>query len=233
MDTNGIDSNEKKDNEKYKLIPTKLKFLKNIVNDSFSKFIKMNTFSIFNSIYDILYLVYSTENISLILYNMIDNKKIGEIKNSHNKYITNIRHYLDNYNKRDLIISISLEDNNLKLWNINNYDCLLNIENVNNNGRLFSACFLNDNDKIYIITSNVDEEPIKIFDLNGKIVKKINNYCVHFIDTYYDINNSKIYILTCNKDCIKSYDYINNKEYHIYSELNKKELDDRRYKVHI
>ena len=60
-----------------------------------------------------------------------------------------------------------------------------------------------------------------MFDLNGKIFKKINNYFVYFIDTYYDIKNSKIYILTCNNECVKSYDYTNNKEYHIYNDLNK------------
>ena len=158
---------------------------------------------------------------------MIDNKKIVEIKNSHKQSITNFRHCLDNYNKRDLIISISGEDNNLKLWNVNNYDCLLNIENESNKLRLYSACFLNDNNQIYIVTGNLNNEPIEIFDLNGKIVKKINNFndSVLFIDTYYDIKNSKIYILTCNKKCVKSYDYTNNKEYHTYNDLNKEYIN--------
>ena len=223
MGTNNFVTKKKKDNEKYKSNQINLTFLQNIVNDSFAKFIKMNSFSIFNSIYDILYLVYSTEKKFIDFYNILNNQKIVEIKNSHKYNITNLRHYLDHYNKRDLIISISAEDNNLKLWNVNNYDCLLNIENLSNKLRLYSACFLNDNNQIYIVIGNLNNEPIEIFDLNGKIVKKINNFndSVLFIDTYYDIKNSKIYILTCNKKCVKSYDYTNNKEYHIYNDLNK------------
>jgi len=46
-----------------------------------------------------------------------------EIK-MHKQYITNLRHYLNNINKRDLIISISAQSNNIKLWNLNNYECL-------------------------------------------------------------------------------------------------------------
>ena len=95
----------------------------------------------FKSIYDIFYLIYTSKNNSIIFYNLLDDKKIDEIKNTHKQYITNYRHYLDNYNKRDLIMSLSLDDNNLKLWNVNNYECLLNIENVNKNGGLLSACF--------------------------------------------------------------------------------------------
>ena len=42
-----------------------------------------------------------------------------ELKNSHNQYITNFRHYLEEKNKRDLIMSISCQDNNIKIWNVN------------------------------------------------------------------------------------------------------------------
>ena len=150
MDLNNVSKN--KEIYEYKSSVMEIKFIKNILSDSFAKYVKMNTFSIFNSIYDILFLVYSTEINSIIFYNLIDNKKIVEIKNAHQNYITNFRHYLDISNKRDLIISISLE-NNIKLWNANNYECLLNIENINKIGKLFSACFLNDNNQIYIITS--------------------------------------------------------------------------------
>ena len=221
-----------KENEEQKSKQTEIIFIKNIVNDSYAKYVKMNSFTIFNSIYDILILIYSTEKNSIIFYNMIDNKKIVEIKNAHITYITNFRHYLDINNKRDLIISISLE-NNIKLWNVNNYECLLNIKNINGKGRLFSACFLNDNNQIFILTSNIinNPEPIKIFDLEGKMVKIINNSndSVHFIDTYNDIKKSKIYILTCNKDCVKSYDYMNNKIYQTYRDLRKKDKKDYYY----
>ena len=201
-----------------------LKFLKNIVNDSFAKFTKRNTFCVFNSFNDIFYLIYINKINSIIFYDIIDNKKIVEIKKSHNHNITNIRHCADNNNRRDLIITISLEDNNLKLWNINNYECILNLENINKNGRLFSACFLNENNLIYIITSsNYESEPTKVYDLEGKMVKIINdsNESINFIDIFYEIKNSKIYILACGKDSVISYDYIEGKIYHIYKDQKK------------
>ena len=110
--------------------PKNIEYLSDIVNDCYSDLWLANTFSIFKSINDILYLVFSNEKKSLILYNIINNKRIKEIKNAHNKYITNIRYYLDKINKKDLILSISAHDNNIKLWNIYNNDinCLLNIK---------------------------------------------------------------------------------------------------------
>ena len=93
----------------------------------------------------IFYIIYTNENRSIISYDLINNKKINEIKNAHSELITNLRHYSDKINKRDLIISISSKNNNIKLWNINTFECLLNLENINNNGLLFSACFFNNN----------------------------------------------------------------------------------------
>ena len=45
-------------------------------------------------------------------------KKINEIKNAHNRNITSYNYILDNINKRDLVLSVSENDNNIKLWNI-------------------------------------------------------------------------------------------------------------------
>jgi len=59
---------------------------------------------------------------------------------------------MDNINKRDLLISPI--DNNIKLWNIKNWNWLLNIKNINIAGTLDSACFLNNNNQIYILSSN-------------------------------------------------------------------------------
>jgi WD40 repeat protein len=170
---------------------------------------------------DILYLIYSNKHKSIIFYNLIDFKKINEIKKAHHKYIINFRHYLDKQNKRDLIISVS-KDNNIKLWNVNNYECLYNFTNINKNGNILSACFLNDNNQIFIVTSNYTEksypDPIKVFDFNGNQIKKINksNELTVFIDTYYDDIKSRNYIITGNFDFARSFDYNKNKIYHRY-----------------
>ena len=201
-----------------------IKFINDLSIDSYAYTTLDNTFSTFKSIDNILYLIYANQNKSIISYNLINNKKLNEIKNAHNNYITNFRHYLDNIKKRDLIISLSKDDNNLKLWNINNFECLLNLKNINNIGILDSACFLNQNNKFYILTSNCNvngnAEPIKVYDFNGSKIKQLRDSTddTYFIDTYHDNNSSKIFIITGNFGYVKSYDYNNNKLYYKYGE---------------
>ena len=210
--------------------PKNIEYLYDIVNDSYSNLLLSNTFSVFKSINDILYLIYSNENKSIILYNIINNKKIKELRNAHNKNITNIRYFLNKINKKDLIISISAYDNNIKLWNIHNdnFECLININNINENGFLYSACILNENNNNYIMTSNLayygNCDNIKVFDFNGNKIKEINNSneMTYFIDILYDNKLKKNYILTGNKGFIKSYDYNKNDIYKIFSEFDNK-----------
>ena len=121
---------------------------------------------------------------------------MSEIKNAHDEIITGFRYYFDNSNKRDLILSISDLDNNIKLWNIKDWNCLLDLKNINNNGFLCSACLLRYNNQIYLLTSNNDShnfyfdnsESIKVYDLKGNKQKELinSNYAVYFIDTFYD-----------------------------------------------
>ena len=209
--------------------PKDIQFFCDLSKDSYSDHILDNTFCVFNSFDDILYLVYSTKLRSIIFYNLIDNKKINEIRSAHDMLITNFRHYLDEINETDFIITISSDENCIKLWNVNNLECLFNIKNINKNGRLYSACFLNYNNQNFIITSHYRKylgnisEPIKIYDFNGNKVKEINdsNDRTCFIESYYDNKLSKNFIITGNYDCIKSYDYKENKIYHIYYDNDK------------
>ena len=197
---------------------------KNLIEDSYADFNLDNIFCVFKSIYNIFYLVYTNEINALISYDLMNDKKIIEIRNSHNNYITNYRHHLDSKNKTDLLISISCEDNNIKLWNANKWECILNLENINFKGYLFSACFLKENNlkEIYIITSNAIEypEPIKVFNLKGDKLKEINNKndITYFIDVYYENNN--MYIITGNLGYIKCFDYINDCIYHKYCDID-------------
>ena len=207
--------------------PIYIQFLKDLTKDSYAHYALDNTFSIFKSINNILYIIYSNKKKSIISYNFMTNKKICEIKNAHNEYITNFRHYFDKINKLDLLISISSDDNNIKLWNINNWNIICNIKNINSKGSLHSACILNLKDikKDYIITSNDNynnSELIKLFDFNGIKIKEINdsNNRTFFIDTFYDNKLKKVFILTGNCGYIKSYDYNENKVYHKYSDIN-------------
>ena len=221
-------------NEIYKLYnyhvknnPKNIRLKSKISNDSYAHFDLDNSFTVFNSINNILYLIYSNKNNSIICYDLIQQKKIKELNQYHNKYITNFRHYLDIINKRDLLMSISSEDNNLRIWNVNNWNCILNLNNINNTGFLFSACLLRQNNEIYIITSNTNNtnngnisEPIKVFNLNGQKINEINNsnQLTFFIDNYYDYISSKHYIIACNYYFSQSFDFIKNDKYHKYTE---------------
>jgi len=133
-----------------------------------------NFFVVFKSINDIFYIIYTNKNKSIICYNLIKKWKINEIKYCHDNddYAINFRHYLDRENKRDLVVSASCFDNNIKGWNANNWECILNLTKINKEGILLSSCFLNINNNIYVVTSSnffgIIADPIKIFDFDGK-----------------------------------------------------------------
>ena len=204
--------------------PMNIKYLKDLTEDSYSFLLLDNTFCVFKSIDQILYLIYSNENNSILAYNLISNKKITEIKNAHNNNITNFRYYFDKKNFKDLIISISSQDNNLKLWNMQNFECILNLKDIDLKGDLNSACVLNDNNENYIITSNYGRFslPIKVFDFNGNKIKEINNYNkkILFIDTFYDKKTSKNYIIAGTNIDVNSYDFNGGKIFKNYCENN-------------
>ena len=168
----------------------------------------------------------------MISYDLNNQRKINEIKNIHDEFITNFRHYLDEINKRDLVMSISRNDNNIKIWNINNFECLLNLKNVNQNGYIYSACFLKDNLQNYILTSNRnmngESSEIKLFDFKGKKIDEIKDSKdqTFFIDTFYDNILNKNFIITGNFGYIKSFDYTKNELYHKYDD-NKCDNNDR------
>ena len=209
----------------------KLKVFKSLINNSYSFYSFNKSFAFFKSINNILFIIYPTKINSLISYNLITNQKVNEIKNAHKEYISNIHHCLDKNYNQDLIMSVSSDDNNIKLWKFKDFSCLYNFENVNSTGYLYSSCFLNDNTNIYIMTCNCSwkgiSETIKIYDIKGNKIKKINNSKdkTFYIDVYYDIRSNKKYILTGNKGCVKSYNFNSNDIYKIYCDNDNKEHD--------
>ena len=73
----------------------------------------------------------------------------------------------------------------------------MNIKNKVNMGSIFSACLLNNNNQIDILVGDrnlVSKELIKIYDINGNIIKELNNSDdgTYFIDSYYDNKYLKI-----------------------------------------
>ena len=211
--------------------PKNIQFLYDFPQNSFSNpdYSLDNTFTVFKDINNLLCLVCSNQYKSIISYNLINNKMIKEIKNAHNDYITNIRHYLDSIKNRDLILSISSYDNYLKIWNFSNFENLFNIK-AYTVGVIYSACFLSYKNNNYIICGNanylekyLENDPIKIFNFDNKEkIMKLNNSNnkTFFIDTYDE--NGKIYIVTGNENYAKSYDFELNELYKTYSDKNNK-----------
>ena len=113
------------------------------------------------------------------------------------------------------------------MWNINNFELLFNYKNINENGLINSACFLNNNSDIYIISSNYNfigiPEPIKVFDLNCNLVQILdtNNECIFFVDVYYDKILSMNFIISCGYESVKSYDFNGGILYNQYFEEEK------------
>jgi len=221
--TNEINFNIIKDNECNS--PVYIQFMEDLTTDSYSHYALDNTFLVFKSINNILNLIYATKLNSIICYNLINNIKISEIKKAHNSYITNFRHYFDKKHNVDIIMSISSDENNIKIWNFQNWDCLCNIEKINKNGSLFSAGLLYHNNQYYIITSNdnyFNSECIKVYDFDGNKISEIkgSNERTFFIEIYHDEKLYTNYIISGNNGYIKSYDYFDKNIYHKYYDKN-------------
>ena len=209
--------------------PNNINFLKNIVKDSFTEIILANTFDVFESLNKKYHLIYSTKNksmISMICYSLTDLQIETEIKDPHSGYnITNFRHCIKN--DKDIIMSISVLNKIIKLWNFENWECILSLNACKSNdySALYSSCFLIDNnDLLYIITTNCNwcnpekSEPMRIYNFHGKYIQEIqnSNELTLFVDTYYEKNQNTIYIITGNYNYVKSYNYNKNEIYHKY-----------------
>ena len=89
---------------------------------------------------------------------------------------------------------------------------------------LYSACLLNNINNQLNIIINCQNEKLKVFDLKGNIIKKINieNKSKLSIEYFYDNDFSKNDIIIGNDkvDNISSYDYNEDKIYHIYDKYD-------------
>lgn len=205
-------------------------YAQSIVNDirdeSLNKFsisrIEVNLFETFKSIDNIYFLVYVNKDNSLVFYNLNDNEKVCLFKKAHKEEIRYIKYYLDIINKRDLLLSSSpYIENNIKIWNIKNYECILslNVENI-----IYSSNFLYENNQINIISYNYDYHSyhkLNIFNLDGVQVAQIKyqHGNLLFLKTYFNKKNNKSYIITCHYSYLLSYDYTKGKTYHKYKDV--------------
>lgn len=198
--------------------------LKNLKNESFSSNEPLEiTCLIFKSIDDLNLIIYSRINRSIVCYDINNDQKVNEVLNAHHEKITYLNKYTNRKNKINVMLSISSVDNNLKVWNISNFQCLCSILGINKQGWINCACFLNNNNQVYVLTTNSfgfskKPDPIKVFDLKGRNKNNIKDSQTntYFIDVYYDDMSSKKYIITGNAGFCRSYDYNQNIVYRTY-----------------
>ena len=207
----------------FKSNPNKIHLLTQLTDDSYSHWGIDNTFTTFTTLDNKSYLVYATEEYSIHFYNLNEQKLVKEIQNAHiEDQVTNFRHFVDRIKKRDILMSISADSRNVRLWDIKNWELLTNITKIYSSGYLYSASFLIDEGKYYIATCNSSQksESIKIYNFYGEYIKDIanSNEDTYFIDCYYDIKLNKYFILTGNISYVKSYDYSENKLYFKYGD---------------
>ena len=184
-------------------------------------------FCIFESTNNIIYLVYANRinkfgnlDNNIIVYDLNNGKKIITIKKAHNKEIYKLNHY--GYKNIDLILSISLEEQNVKVWSTNNWECLYNYTNTNINSILYTANCLVDNNKYYIIKKFIlYNEPYQVYDLKtNKKIKDLTgtNGDIFFDIIFYDNNLNKNFLIFGCQGYIQSNLFGENKIYNIYKD---------------
>jgi len=202
-----------------------LHFQADLVKNSYAWRQLTNTCTTFKSINDILFLISYTKDKSIVCIDLNKFKIITEIKNAHTNHCYSLRHYLDSINKRDILISL-FDINIIKLWDIKNFECIICLKDIYIKGMICSVDLLEEKNINYIITSNYGEdknytEPVKVYDVNEKFIKLINesNERTLVLYTFYDNDISKNFIITGNYNNVIAYDFTSNTIYHKYSDV--------------
>ena len=171
--------------------------------------------------YNIPYIVFATKDKSIISYNLDNLSITAEIKSAHDEFITNFRDYRKN-NNIIYILSISATNNNIKIWNFKNWECIFDLKLNFLIGSIFSSCYLLKDNKDYIIASSTnDSQYIRLYDFTGKELISFNDSKgkLTCLDYYLDSQTNKYYIIAGYSGYAKSFDLENNKLYHKYEDI--------------
>lgn len=200
--------------------PKNLNFKKNICSNAHKTNTIDKVFCVFNSFLKINLLCWGNTN-HLEFYDIDSNKIIKDISNAHTSTIFCCRHFPDNRNKIDYILTTSL-DYSIKIWNVNNFLCQTWIKNAYMTKNIFSACMLLNeySSHSYLVTSCVNDF-MKLYDLTGKYkfsfgFKDANTF---FVNSYFDIKNKKYYVINGNGMDVRSYNAKNGQLYNRYQGL--------------
>ena len=109
----------------------------NIINDSVS-----NIFCFFKSINNTYILIYKNNLFYIISYDLTHSQKLTQIKLKNYDIISEIKHFLDKINKRDLILFTNFDT--IKIFNLANWTYIVQIkENINKiNNRILGVSYI-------------------------------------------------------------------------------------------
>jgi len=173
-------------------------------------------FCVFKSINNIHHLIYKNNSNYIISYDLTNSQKLSQIKFA-NFDFDEIKHFLDKINKRDIIFFINFDT--IKIFNAANWTCMGQIkEKINKinpiQGVLYriisidkkggiNACMFESKKKNYIVTSCLNSQYFKFWELNGHKIKDIKtpNERNLTIGTY------NFFIISGNHDCCTSYNF--------------------------
>jgi len=191
--------------------PINLKVSKTLTNSSYIEYTMDNAFDAFTTLSGNVLLVYATKFKSIECFDIVKQKFIKTLLNAHTSLILIIKYYCPKFMKKEIILSSSnAPDYCIKIWDINNWTCILNFNKIYDKGNMLAVCLQFDEfqKESYIFTSN-DFGPIKIWGFNGKFIKNINkseNNETYFLDTYYDDLLLKYFLICGEMKCCKSYE---------------------------
>ena len=188
----------------FKMNPLKLQF-KSIFSN-IDAYPLINNFAVFKSYTKQIILACPTNGFCLNLI-CIKTRESIQILAGHYNQIYSIRYYKD-YLKNKYLISSS-HDKSIKIWDIRKMNCCLSLNSCFNSELIFSSILVNICNNTYIICSACSNEFIKIYDFQGKFIRKIGNKKDSnlFIDIWHNNTNNEHYILNGNDHDVKIYSF--------------------------
>jgi WD40 repeat protein len=191
------------------------------------------TFDVFKSLNNKYLLICSNsddyEKYDLLCYDILSDKIIFQKNEAHSNKIYTCIHYLDEINKRDLLITGSF-DKTIKIWKIEDEFKLLYEKipdyNFKENTYLLSECLLFNNNDLYLITSAYEMYSngydILFYDLYNNIqdfnILESSQENVNYLESYY--YDGVPLIISGNYGNIKIFNFKENK---LIKEFNDKD----------